>query len=227
VKPDGPLLVISPHCDDAVLGCGGLLARYPGTTVVTVFAGSPPSYEPFTEWDRASGFQPGDDVMALRREEDRRALSLLDARPLWLDFLDAQYAGSPPVDVVAARLDEVLDGTHARSVLIPAGLFHSDHVLTHQAALRVLNAHLELDWYLYEDALYRLTSALLSERLARLNAAGYVANRTSPCETEAPRKRDAIDCYASQLRALATPGRPGHRDAYAPEAYWRVSRCAP
>jgi hypothetical protein len=35
------------------------------------------------------------------------------------------------------------------------------------------------------------------------------------------RKRDAVACYRSQIRALAT--RDGHADALAGEAYWRVT----
>ena len=44
---DGELervVVVSPHLDDAVLGCGRFLAVHPGATVVTVFAGNPPQY---------------------------------------------------------------------------------------------------------------------------------------------------------------------------------------
>jgi hypothetical protein len=36
----------------------------------------------------------------------------------------------------------------------------------------------------------------------------------------AHRKRDAVACYRSQIRALAT--RRGHADAFEPERYWRV-----
>jgi LmbE family N-acetylglucosaminyl deacetylase len=88
------LIVVSPHLDDAVLGCGHLLAQRPGAVVITVFAGRPPRRERVTPWDAAAGFGPGDDVVGARRMEDRRALGALGARPLWLPFLDAQYGPS-------------------------------------------------------------------------------------------------------------------------------------
>ncbi len=69
------VVVLSPHLDDAVLGCGRLLAEHPGATVITVYAGAPGAYpEPMTHWDTISGFRAGDDVLAIRRGEDRGAL---------------------------------------------------------------------------------------------------------------------------------------------------------
>ena len=49
------------HCDDAVFGCGSLLARHPGSVVVPVFAGRPQTYDAVTPWDEAAGFGDGDD----------------------------------------------------------------------------------------------------------------------------------------------------------------------
>ena len=66
--------IVSPHLDDAVLGCANFMAAHPGATVVTVFAGNPPEYptDPMRKWDVQSGFAPGDDVMETRRHEDAR-----------------------------------------------------------------------------------------------------------------------------------------------------------
>jgi LmbE family N-acetylglucosaminyl deacetylase len=80
------LAVISPYCDDAVFACGRMLEAHPGSIVVTVCAGRPAADIPLTEWDRAADFRAGDDVMGMRREEDRAALALLAAYPVWLNF---------------------------------------------------------------------------------------------------------------------------------------------
>jgi len=86
------IMVVSPHFDDAALGTAHLLCSYPGSTVVTVCAGRPPAYpDPPSDWDALGGFRAGDDVVAIRREEDRAAMSVLDADPVWLDFVDHQY----------------------------------------------------------------------------------------------------------------------------------------
>ena len=55
------IVVISPHLDDAVLGCGRLMARHPGATVVSVYTGAPSAYpDPMTHWDTIAGFGPLD-----------------------------------------------------------------------------------------------------------------------------------------------------------------------
>lgn len=219
-----PLLVISPHCDDGVLSCGELIAMHPGAVVVTVFAGSPPSYEPFSEWDRSSGFAPGDDVMALRRDEDRCALEVLRAHPVWLPFCDSQYRHTPSVDATARALEDTLCRHAPRSVAFPLGLFHSDHRLTHEAMMS-LTAGREMRWLLYEDALYRRIPGLVEARLAQLRRDGHGVRRLQLqfSARAAALKREAVACYRSQLRALATPGRPGHPDASEPEAYLAIA----
>ena len=150
----GRLVVISPHLDDAVFACGALLAAHPGATVLSIFAGDPPADQPLTPWDRDCGFAPGDDVMAMRRAEDAEALALLGATPLWLDFLDAQYGATPSVETLASALRMSIAQIAPDTLFIPLGLFHSDHVLTHRAALQALTG-LRVVCYAYEDALYR------------------------------------------------------------------------
>lgn len=217
------LAVVSPHCDDAVFGCSALIAAHPGAVVVTCFAGAPPAGAPLTEWDRAAGFRPGDDVMGRRREEDRAALAHTGARPAWLDFPDAQYGGSPALDTLAAALERALDAAAPDVVAIPLGLFHSDHVLAHEAALRVRARRGGWTWLAYADALYRRLPRLLAARLAALGRAGIDPVPFAPrAAGDADRKARAVRCYASQLRALATPGRPGIADTLAPETYVRL-----
>lgn len=223
-RAPGPIAVISPHLDDAVLACGTLIAANPGAAVVTVFAGRPPGGSALTEWDRASGFTAGDDVIGLRREEDRRALDLLGAGPHWLDFLDAQYAPAPPVTDIAAALDAALDVLRPGTVVVPFGLFHSDHASTHAACVTLLPRRGDLVWFAYEEPMYRTLSELVGSRLEALRDAGL--KPTAARLTRGPAcaaKRAGVACYASQLRALATPGRPGHADAFAEERYWKLA----
>jgi LmbE family N-acetylglucosaminyl deacetylase len=217
------LAVISPHCDDAVLGCGELLARHSGATVVTALAGAPPAYAEPTPWDAAAGFRAGDDVMARRRDEDRRALFCLRATPVWLDFCDAQYGS--PIDLAA--LTQAIEGalTVAAPTLVgmPLGLFHSDHHLTADAALAIRRRGYAAVWLAYEDAIYRRLPGLVAKRLAALAADGWQPRPIAmPSGGWTAQKRRAVRCYRSQLRALARPGLPGYQDAFAAERYWAL-----
>lgn len=218
----GPVLLVSPHCDDGVFACGDVLAGHPGAVVVTVFAGGPRPAPAVTRWDAAGGFRDGDDVMVARRAEDRRALEELGALPVWLPFLDAQYGASPPAAEVAEALQTVVACTRPASVLAPLGLFHSDHRLTHEACLLVRAGEPFTRWLLYEDAIYRRIDDLASARLADLRAAGLRLTVLSTGRPASPRKRRAVAAYRSQLRALALPGHPGVDDVFAPERLWRV-----
>jgi LmbE family N-acetylglucosaminyl deacetylase len=214
-------LVISPHLDDAVLGCGTWIAAHAGARVLTVFAGAPRETTA-TEWDAACGFASSDQAVAQRRAEDRAALALLDAEPEWLDWCDDQYRVPAPPDAIAAELRRAVARHDPATVLLPLGLFHRDHETTHTAALAALSDAPARAWYAYEDALYRAIPGLVQHRLARLGQQGLTAT-PERAAAGGGAKRRAIACYASQLRGLATPGRPGHADALATERLWRLA----
>lgn len=222
--PRGRLLVLSPHLDDAVFGCGRLLASAPGALVATVFAGRPPPGAMLTEWDRAAGFAAGDDVVGRRRQEDRQALAILGARPRWLDLLDSQYGGAG-LEEVADALGELFAEYRPDILLVPLGLFHSDHRLVHRAALGLLDRCPGCRWLVYEDALYRRIDDLRDPAVEELRRRGFSPRpvRFQEAADAVLRKREAVACYRSQLRALATPGRPGHVGLDDPEAYWLLS----
>jgi LmbE family N-acetylglucosaminyl deacetylase len=214
------VVVISPHLDDAVFGCGDALAARPGSTVVTVFAGFPDDAERITEWDARCGFRGAREAVGARREEDRRALALLDARPHWLDFVDSQYGRTPAVEAVADALRAALRELAPDRLLYPLGLFHSDHRLVHDAACAALDG-LSIEVALaYEDALYRSIPGLLQRRLAELAATGVTATPApDAAPSSGPRKARAVEAYASQLKAFG-PG--GCDDAARPERLWRL-----
>jgi LmbE family N-acetylglucosaminyl deacetylase len=222
--PDGRLAVISPHLDDGVLSCGQLLAARPGAVVVTVFAGQPDRYPALTSWDQRAGFEPDDDVVAARREEDRAALTILGAEPFWLDFPDTQYVPPPNGEVLAAAIERALDQVGAQVVAIPLGLFHGDHILTQAASLEVLRRRFDLAWTCYADAIYRRRPNLVDEQIEALRRMGLsmssVSDRAGPAGQA---KRRAVECYASQLRALALSWEDGYADAFEPERYWSVT----
>lgn len=221
-------LFISPHLDDAVFSCGRLIASLSDPVVATVFAGAQPPGSKLTEWDRAAGFEPGEGVVAKRREEDRRALSVLNAKPIWIELPDRQYAPEPSLDEVVSQLREALDTRRPGAVFFPLGLLHSDHRLTRRAAVLLVRSLPEYRWFAYEDALYRRLPGVRDEAITELKRAGVAlaAAEFAEATDAAERKRQAVACYASQLRALEQPGRPGTEDLEAPETYWYATLCA-
>jgi LmbE family N-acetylglucosaminyl deacetylase len=218
-----PVVVISPHLDDAVLSCGQLLAARPGSTVITVFAGVPDAAQASTDWDRRCGFASAAEAMTARREEDSRALGLLRAKPLWLDFLDSQYGETPSAGEICLTLQQALRDLAPDEVLVPLGLFHSDHLLVHEACDAALRVPPSVPLLVYEDVPYRGITDLLAQRLAGLRKAGARALSAHLGGRGAPGlkalKAQAVACYASQLRGL---GPRGAADAARPERYWQL-----
>ncbi|QAU34031.1 PIG-L family deacetylase [Janthinobacterium sp. 17J80-10] len=220
----GKLLIISPHGDDAIFACGEVMASRRGLILVSLFAGLPSPALPLTDWDAAGGFSNTHEAVVQRREEHGRAVELLHATPILLDFLGSQYSDPPGAIGLAETIAAVLDEENPDSVMLPAGLYHADHILTHQAALMARTRDPQRQWLLYEDSFYRRMPTLLQQRLTGLVHFGIEATPVAfDTHAQAERKRHAVQCYASQLRALAAPGRPGHSDIFAPEGYWRLS----
>jgi LmbE family N-acetylglucosaminyl deacetylase len=221
-------LVMSPHFDDAVFSCGAMLAAHPGAVVYTVFSGCPAT-KVTTEWDLHCGFDNAAQAMHARSLEDDRALDVLAVVPDRGDFLDAQYvpfvpaASAPTQEAIAQALDQALRRHGARTLVMPLGLFHSDHELVHRACADLWRANPALACFAYEDALYRRLAGQLQTRMADLVSRGIIATpmsahwRANPSHQAA--KREAVRAYASQLKAF---GPDGYGDVFCTERCWKL-----
>ena len=152
--PEGPIIVLSPHLDDAVLDCWSVITGSEEVSVVNVCARPPKPGRAFY-WDRVAGARDSAAMMAQRLVEDREALALAGRAPLNLPFLDAQYrVGRRPPSLV--ELDAALVGhlPAASTIYAPMclGLVHCDHVLVRSYALAMAPAGFSV--WLYADAPY-------------------------------------------------------------------------
>jgi len=226
------IVVVSPHFDDAVLGAAHVLGSYPGSTVITVVAGWPPSYpDEVTDWDACGGFVTGDDVVAARRKEDIVALEVLNASPVWLDVTDHQYLTKEQrqkATEVAPSLKEAIEHLEPTAVFLPMGIANPDHVLTHDAGLIARSELAGSDdapvWFCYEDHGYKHIPGLLAWRVATLFKAGiWPTPAIVPVDPDMTLKRRAIACYVSQVQPLERDHALSERlDANVPEQYWRL-----
>lgn len=230
------IVVVSPHFDDAALGAAHLLTSYPGSTVITVLAGRPPAYPAeVSDWDKLGGFQPGDDVVATRQDEDRAAMASMQATPVWLDFPDHQYLAPedrPTPDQVAPALEEALVALDPSAVFLPLGLANPDHVLTHDAGLLVRSALLDRGtdpeapaWFCYEDAGYKHLPGMMAWRISKLFRSGlWPTPAVVPIQPDMDRKRKAIGEYTTQIGPLEQDHLLTERlAANVPEPYWRLA----
>jgi LmbE family N-acetylglucosaminyl deacetylase len=205
------------------LSAGSLLAACPGSVVLTVFAGFPRAYDGLTEWDAACGFADGDDVVALRREEDRRAARHLGADARWLDFVDSQYEPTlPDAEELAAAIRKRATELDVDTIALPLGLGHSDHQRTHDGCAELLRTDFDLveHWVAWADVPYRMRHPdEVADRLESLRTKGFLLESWS-VEPADPKRR-ALAEYVSQVGALGTESMA---DAEKPEQLFMVRR---
>jgi LmbE family N-acetylglucosaminyl deacetylase len=146
--PQAPELLLSPHWDDAVLDCWGLLAGERQVAVVNLFAGAPPPGR-LALWDAITGAVDSAVRARERIAEDTRALARADRTPVNLPFLDAQYrvaSGAPTLGELDHALTAVV--ASASRVHVPAGVGgHLDHLLTRRYGRMLLRAGLPVTLY--------------------------------------------------------------------------------
>jgi GlcNAc-PI de-N-acetylase len=220
--PGGPLLLLSPHFDDAALSCAALLERDEPIDVVTVFAGGPdPPRQGW--WDEVCGFADSRESLAARKAEERAAVGERH-RLSFLPLLDMQYVvGRRPASdaqAVRAAVEQWAAGSGGGHVAVPAGAgvrrrlwkrggvtAHPDHLYLRDA---VLSARLPgVTPLLYEELPYATAGAP-----AGVDARPF----TVPVDPVAKARRIAL--YGSQLAHLDGL----HEPANVPprERYWTL-----
>jgi LmbE family N-acetylglucosaminyl deacetylase len=218
--PTGPVVVLSPHLDDAVLSAWSVLTGPAEVIVVNVFAGVPPDGPP-PRWDRMLRATDSRDLVRARIAEDEEALALAGRTPVNLDFLDAQYrSGDPGPGAVETALADLIP--QAAALHAPAAIGgHRDHELARELALG-LGDRDAVPVSLYADLPYAarfgwpawVTGEEPDERLdpevdweLALEAAPVARERLVPAvtrldESAVARKREAVRAYRTQFTAL-------------------------
>ncbi|NIS80835.1 MAG: hypothetical protein GTO14_11640 [Anaerolineales bacterium] len=203
---------LSPHLDDAVFACGGLIAQQVSSgdevSILTICAGNPPSGDltPFAhELHMRWGGEK--EPVEVRRAEDREACDDLGASFQHLEVLEAIYRktgdggayypteesifgvlheeDSNLVDRLVAELkSRVGPETRLYTPLAIGG--HVDHILTRRAA-----EGLRRPLYYYQDMPYATRGFEISERLGYPQAKEVIFSL---------RKRDIERWVAASLR---------------------------
>lgn len=165
-------LIVAPHADDEVLGCGGLLAKYPDECGVVVLA------------------EPAD----VRAKEFNRAQEALGYTNAYFLSLPDGSVGSN-MHVLVGLLDHVLEVRRPEELYLPYPSMHQDHVAAYEAGMRSARLSMSaLHWFpptvmVYDVAAYDLS---LYPTDLRWNIFEELS------EAEVDKKVNAVAAYASQ-----------------------------
>jgi LmbE family N-acetylglucosaminyl deacetylase len=243
----GPVLIVSPHLDDAVLSCWALLDAATPVDVLTVFAGEP--VPPLRKaWDLAMGFSDSAESLLARRSEDEEAFAGTGHRRTYMALLDDQYLdgsrGPQDAEALAERLRAWMH-EGVGSIAVPAGAgrvcrgpierirrvttrvnrgyVHPDHVFVRQVGLETVPTDSAIELLAYEEVPYTWAGSSQARLTSVARAAGRaVVPLDLPVDRAAKARR--IRAYRSQTAALRVEGRRVvDPDALpAEERYWRL-----
>lgn len=192
-------LLVFPHFDDAVLSAGQFMAGRPDCDVVTVFAGEPKDWDKQTPYDAKCGFAHAKDAVAVRSQEDNRALAILQANPIHLEFVDSQYKEFSSIASIANAVNNIILEGDYEMVIFPLGIIHPDHFTVAQVGMYLYQKKAlgGLDVYFAEDLPNRVIHPdKVVERLKELKLS---SDTDFIGDGEMALKIRALWCYKSQM----------------------------
>jgi LmbE family N-acetylglucosaminyl deacetylase len=230
------LLIVAPHCDDAVLSCSALLERDEPVCVLNLFAGGPDPPR-LGWWDRRCGFATSTEATAARREEELAAHAGTPHEVVFMDLLAVQYVDGarPAADgkAIGKALADWVERNDRGSVALPAAAGwtvsrarswlaehvnwrfvgerpgpprHPDHLFARDASLAAIVPREGVDVLLYEDLPYSWGRAADAE-VRRVESAWSVEAEPFELPVDRGRKATRIAHYTSQIEHISLPNR--------------------
>lgn len=217
-------LILSPHLDDAVLSLGAAIHRWTrigdDVFVVTICAGNP-ALSHYSRFARELHMRWGvtaEAAVGARRREDRQALAVVGAKPIYLNELDAIYRMGPGGRWLYPSGEAIFGPLHKHEVgggqdltrrlralarrrqidRLYAPLTIGDHVDHVRVRAAAESTGLPLQYY--EDFPYAIREKRTPDWRGR--AAGLTRRLARCAGRDLEAKREAILTYASQISSL-------------------------
>lgn len=179
LQPRRRRLIVAPHCDDEVLGCGGLLAKYPEECEVVVAAAP-------TE-------------TRLREHETSRAVLGYESTH-FLNLPDGSLQES--MLTMVSALDRLVAVARPHEMYLPYPDLHQDHIATYEAGMRAARASMKADrWYVPNVFVYDVAVYSMELRPTGLKFDTFEDISGNPVLA----KGKALDCYISETAPPPSP----------------------
>lgn len=212
-------IFLSPHQDDAVLSCGGLLRKHgKNCLVITIYAGK---YDGLTLWDKFCRFKNGDRPWYVRNCENSAALTMLGVSNKHLDIIQERYQGIRNKNIQATTASETLKhifmkNSAGEKIYAPLGIGNPDHENIRCDVLKIFtcsNISKQYELNFYEDFPYIIrkdwtNNAHSYYEYEKIKISPYIEDIT----IQFNEKLKAIMEYKSQIKQVMVSIFPGDRD---------------
>lgn len=186
------ILIIAPHPDDEVLGCGGIIKRYheeqQHVYVLIVTRGTARKYS--------------DERIAWGREQALKAHSLLGVKETFFFDYPAPELDTVPISIIADSIADLINKLKIERLFIPhRGDIHIDHQIVFNAALvaaRPVGEYSVRSIYAYE-------TLSETEWAPPYGDDAFIPDHFVNIEPYFQSKLDAMSCYSGQLRTFPNP----------------------
>lgn len=186
------ILVVAPHADDEILGCGGTMAKNisEGNNVFVLILGQAP-LSLYTEKDRE---KPLTEALEAHRR--------LGVKRTYFGRFDALFFGTLPQFELTKKISSIISKHSISTLFIPhVGDIHADHTVTHMASLVAARP------IMHCPVKNILSYETLSETEWSPQRPGdiFCPNVFVDITSHIDRKIEVMRCYESQLKAKYHP----------------------
>ena len=195
---NGSVLILAPHMDDEILGCGGTMALHSDRRRVFVAYATDGRRLPGMK-DAGPGKVNGRDLAEIRADESRAALGVLGIPPE-----NARFLGFPAGDLRVRRYDLVMAIERLVEEIRPTHVFvpfrydqHPDHLILNNVSREAL-AHSVHSATLLEYFVYFKLRMLAGGDIRKLIRPEYL--QTVDISPASELKRKALNCFESQVK---------------------------
>jgi len=225
------IIFVSPHLDDAIISCGGLIHRLIKlgikVKIITVFAGSSTgNLSPFAEWMQKEWNLPFD-APGARRTEDLNAISSIGAEAIHLQFpcsiyrfdlKTGKFLYTSKTDIFSGEclqepkiLPDMIQEINTKiNIRTPEILFiplsiggHIDHILTRKALEAIYLPEEKKRLIYYEDFPYVLRYFNLQNESKKQEINGLQSLIIQLSISDLESREFASRCYKSQSQETA------------------------
>jgi len=216
-------IFFSPHLDDAVLSCGGLILKLAKNKqrvlVITIFSGVNEKTivsGVMSNYVKKCGYFNPKELSKERKKEDRRVMKELGITGKWMDFNEADYRPiyknqKEMVDKrviekedfllkkVREKVEKIMDDNlnPGGEVYFPIGLgMHIDHAIIKRVGEKVKYGGV----YFWEDYPYKMYTSNQLDLLMLRNK--FCLSRVVDLGASIDRKKEVVEMYKSQLNVI-------------------------